>query len=246
MLVFNNYLAFRSAARKGNLEVVKFLWESCPENKQPEMLAANDYSAFGYAAENGHLEVVKFLLNMCPEDDRAKMLAAHDYRAFRWAAENAHLNALEFLFSVSDEPMRKEIFLLNENLTYCTQRICQRREIQEKFPNFNIDEFNSQLTLLTKNPTLVKLLLTCKNLPQALGNSIMLPELLAETANFVCGKNKFNSHITDPLKAAQAVIASGASINSPEFFLQTRENRFNLAKSEADQYIHSSESCIML
>ena len=228
MLAADDYSVFQFAAKKGYLEVVKFLWNICSENDRPAMLAANDYGAFQLSADNGYLDVIKFLCESCSEDERSKMLAADDYSAFQLSADNGYLDVIEFLLSVSDEPTRKEIFSLYENLTCYTQLICQRREIKQKFPEFNIDDFNFQLTLLTKNSRFAKLLLTCKNLPEALGNSIVAPELLAETANFVCGKNIFNMNITDALKAAQLIVGSGLSTDSPEFFLKVRENHFGL------------------
>ena len=71
---------FQSAARQGNLEMVKY----CVANECPidEWACAN-------AAEGGHLECLKYL------HEEAK--APWDWRSAAWAAANGHLHILEYL-----------------------------------------------------------------------------------------------------------------------------------------------------
>ena len=70
----------QSAARQGNLEMVKY----CVANECPidEWACAN-------AAESGHLECLKYL------HEEAK--APWDWRTAAWAAANGHLHILEYL-----------------------------------------------------------------------------------------------------------------------------------------------------
>ena len=70
----------RTAARHGNLEMVKY----CVANECP-----NDENACAYAALRGHLEVLKYL--------REEVKAPWDWRTAANAAENGHLHILEYL-----------------------------------------------------------------------------------------------------------------------------------------------------
>jgi len=86
--------AFRMAAWTGHLEIVKFLLP----HSDPE---AHYSEAFCWAAENGHLEIVKLLL---PYSDPK----AQDSQAFRFAAENGHLEVVKFLLPHSDPEVVRE------------------------------------------------------------------------------------------------------------------------------------------
>jgi hypothetical protein len=70
----------RTAARHGNLEMVKY----CVANECPI-----DMNACAFAAENGRLEVLKYL------HEEAK--APWDWSTAEWAARNGHLHILEYL-----------------------------------------------------------------------------------------------------------------------------------------------------
>ena len=75
-----NEWTINSAARQGNLEMVKY----CVANECPiEVFACAN------AAENGHLEMLKYL--------REEAKAPWDFRTASWAAFNGHLHILEYL-----------------------------------------------------------------------------------------------------------------------------------------------------
>jgi len=73
-------LTIDTAARQGNLEMVKY----CVANKCPI-----DTYACAHAAQNGHLEVLKYL--------REEGKAPWDFLTSAWAAQNGHLHILEYL-----------------------------------------------------------------------------------------------------------------------------------------------------
>ena len=70
----------RTAAKKGNLEMVKY----CVANECPV-----DEWTCASAASGGHLECLKYL--------REEGKAPWDWRSAAWAAENGHLHILEYL-----------------------------------------------------------------------------------------------------------------------------------------------------
>ena len=70
----------RTAAKKGNLEIVKY----CVAKKCP----INEYTR-ARAAENGHLEILKYL--------REEVKAPWDSTTAYWAARNGHRHILEYL-----------------------------------------------------------------------------------------------------------------------------------------------------
>ena len=69
-----------SAAKKGNLEMVKY----CVANECPVVVWA-----CAYAAESGNLEILKYL--------REEVKAPWDLNTAAWAAENGHVHILEYL-----------------------------------------------------------------------------------------------------------------------------------------------------
>ena len=73
-------LTINAAARRGNLEMVKY----CVANECPI-----DETACAYAAENGHLEVLKYL--------REEAKVPWDSDIASYAASNGHLHILEYL-----------------------------------------------------------------------------------------------------------------------------------------------------
>jgi len=73
-------LTITAAARRGNLEMVKY----CVANECPI-----DETACAYAAENGHLEVLKYL--------REEAKVPWDSDIASYAASNGHLHILEYL-----------------------------------------------------------------------------------------------------------------------------------------------------
>ena len=75
-----NEWTIRTAARHGNLEMVKY----CVANECP-----NDENACAYAALRGHLEVLKYL--------REEVKAPWDWRTATFAAKYGHLHILEYL-----------------------------------------------------------------------------------------------------------------------------------------------------
>jgi len=84
----DNCYAFRLAADKAHLAIVKFLLPySDPK--------AYNSEAFRWAADKGHLEIVKFLL---PYSDPK----AYGSDAFRLAALNGHLEVVKFLLPHTD------------------------------------------------------------------------------------------------------------------------------------------------
>ena len=239
MLASGNYYALRSAAENGHLEVVKFFWEKCPEDKRQEMLASEDYEALCSSAENGHLDVVKFFWEKCDKNKRQEMLKAkdiygYDYAALRSAAYNGHFHVLDWLLSVAEEKMRTEIYPKLQNQEFSQKLVLQREEIIKKEPELDIDKFNSQLTHFFKNPTLSRMLLTCKNLPEGLRHSLQFMKLFAETANFIAGKKYFDSGLLETIKAAQATTHGklGKAVNTLEFFIACRQLKFALREFE--------------
>jgi len=75
-----NEWTINSAARQGNLEMVKY----CVANECPI-----DEYACAWAAGNGHLEILKYL--------REEAKAPWDWRTAEWAARKGHLHILEYL-----------------------------------------------------------------------------------------------------------------------------------------------------
>ena len=75
-----DYDTIRTAARQGNLEMVKY----CVANKCPI-----DFRACAYAALEGHLEILKYL--------REEGKAPWDYWTANFATKNGHLHILEYL-----------------------------------------------------------------------------------------------------------------------------------------------------
>lgn len=96
MIEANQFLAFRTAAHKGHVELLKFL-EALAPLKLQQMIAAEQYCAFIWGASEGHLDVLMYLCQKAPEQVEA-MIRAEDFSAFRLAAQNGHLHILKFLF----------------------------------------------------------------------------------------------------------------------------------------------------
>jgi ankyrin repeat protein len=89
----HNNEAFRVAAKKGHLNVLKWLKENYNITEKDAKL--NNNSTFSWAALFGHLEVLKWLKKTFKiTEEEAK---TYNNQAFRWAAIYGHLDVLKWL-----------------------------------------------------------------------------------------------------------------------------------------------------
>ncbi|VEB35205.1 ankyrin repeat protein [Legionella sainthelensi] len=90
-----DFAVFRSAAKYGNIDFLKYQVKQV-SGKLQDMIAAENFGAFRDAAKNGHLGVLTYLEEKAP-DMLPDMITAGNFYAFEWAASNGHLHVLKYL-----------------------------------------------------------------------------------------------------------------------------------------------------
>lgn len=194
------------------------------------MLESPNYHAFRSAVSNNHLSVVKFLWENCPPDKRDEMMSSLGFDELYQAYDDKHYDMVEFLISKMDGIKKENTFPTHYFKGFPQKFSEQREQIIANNPSFDLDNFNSQFAKLIQNRTLSKLLLTCKSLSDRLYENFTNMDVFAETANFIIGYKRFDYNIISPIQASQLAIVkkTGFAINSREFYLKVREEKFCL------------------
>lgn len=226
------YAAFRNACGGGHIELVSFLWGNYQQPSQIKMVTEKDCYIFQAACKNDHLNIAKFLWENCLKTLDTQTLELAFKPIFAKVLENRQFYIIEFLLEnlpanlcqimLSDDKFR--IF----NAATNDGNISLRRNFLENNSDFNAERFNIQFCKLTQNTTLAKLLLTCKNLSNGLQASIEQTDMFSILANFVVGKNIFDTKTTVAvIKIAQSTLleTSSKALNSWKFYMSSNESR---------------------
>jgi hypothetical protein len=102
----NDNFALRTAASNGYTEVLKLLFDKCPELNVQDVRAINNY-ALRTAAEKGHTEVVELLFDKCPELN-VQDVRTRNNTAMRSVALMGHVELLAWLFNRFSTDMTDE------------------------------------------------------------------------------------------------------------------------------------------
>ena len=89
----NRMTALHIASWNGNLEIVKYLIETCHVDKEAKN--NNGRTALHCASANGHLEIVKYLIEKCRVDKEAKN--NYGSTSLHCASANGHLEIVKYL-----------------------------------------------------------------------------------------------------------------------------------------------------
>ncbi|WP_115705708.1 ankyrin repeat domain-containing protein [Legionella sainthelensi] len=102
-----DFAVFRSAAKYGNIDFLKYQVKQV-SGKLQDMIAAENFGAFRDAAKNGHLGVLTYLEEKAP-DMLPDMITAGNFYAFEWAASNGHLHVLKYLEEKASDKLQDMI-----------------------------------------------------------------------------------------------------------------------------------------
>lgn len=113
MIQANNYGAFQSAVRNGQLDTAKWIYSLANESNKMAMIRARGYNAFRSALTRGHLDTAKWVYNLTAghgkslpsplQHDRIPMLRYPFSIDFIDIVTNGHQKIVEWLYSISKE-----------------------------------------------------------------------------------------------------------------------------------------------